>query len=48
MDTRPWQRHYDYDVPTELRYPRIGAQIFFNVAKILSDRLEEARRAPPR
>jgi predicted RND superfamily exporter protein len=29
------------------RYPRIGAQIFFNVAKILSDRLEEARRGPP-
>lgn len=29
------------------RYPRIGAQIFFNVAKILSDRLEEARSIPP-
>jgi hypothetical protein len=29
------------------RYPRIGAQIFFNLAKILSDRLEEARQAPP-
>jgi predicted RND superfamily exporter protein len=29
-------------------YPRIGAQIFFNVAKILSDRLEEARKVPPR
>jgi predicted RND superfamily exporter protein len=29
------------------RYPRIGAQIFFNVAKILGDRLEEARRVPP-
>jgi predicted RND superfamily exporter protein len=29
------------------RYPRIGAQIFFNVAKILSDRLEEARKVPP-
>jgi len=28
-------------------YPRIGAQIFFNVAKILSDRLEEARMGPP-
>ncbi len=28
------------------RYPRIGAQIFFNVAKILSDRLEEARKVP--
>ena len=28
------------------RYPRIAARIFFNVAKILSDRLEEARRDP--
>jgi hydrophobe/amphiphile efflux-3 (HAE3) family protein len=29
------------------RYPRIGAQIFFNVARILSDRLEDARKVPP-
>jgi hypothetical protein len=28
-------------------YPRTGAKIFLNVAKILSDRLEEARRMPP-
>jgi CRP-like cAMP-binding protein len=29
------------------RYPRIGAQIFLNVAKTLGDRLEEAREVPP-
>jgi len=23
METRPWHRHYDYNVPTTLRYPRI-------------------------
>ena len=23
MGNRPWQRHYDYDVPTSIRYPRI-------------------------
>jgi long-chain acyl-CoA synthetase len=23
---RPWQRHYDFDVPTTLRYPRVPAQ----------------------
>ena len=32
METRPWQRHYDYDVPTTLRYPRIGAHQLMNVA----------------
>jgi long-chain acyl-CoA synthetase len=25
MPDRPWLRHYDYDVPTTLRYPRIPA-----------------------
>ncbi len=25
MDNRPWQRHYDYNVPTTIRYPRIPA-----------------------
>ncbi|HDZ23174.1 MAG: long-chain fatty acid--CoA ligase [Deltaproteobacteria bacterium] len=25
MGNRPWQRHYDYDVPTTIRYPRISA-----------------------
>ncbi|MCK9273612.1 MAG: long-chain fatty acid--CoA ligase [Syntrophales bacterium] len=23
MQNRPWQRHYDYNVPTDIRYPRI-------------------------
>jgi long-chain acyl-CoA synthetase len=26
MDPRPWQRHYDYDTPTTIRYPRLPAQ----------------------
>ena len=26
MEKRPWQRHYDYDVPTTIRCPRISAQ----------------------
>jgi len=25
MDDRPWQRHYDYSVPTTIRYPRVPA-----------------------
>ena len=25
MENRPWQRHYDYNVPTTIRYPRIPA-----------------------
>jgi len=25
MENRPWQRHYDYDVPVTIRYPRIPA-----------------------
>lgn len=25
MVERPWQRHYDYNVPTTIRYPRISA-----------------------
>jgi long-chain acyl-CoA synthetase len=32
MAARPWQRHYDYDVPTTLRYPRIGAHQLMGVA----------------
>jgi long-chain acyl-CoA synthetase len=32
MDTRPWQRHYDYEVPLSLRYPRIPAQDFLHYA----------------
>jgi long-chain acyl-CoA synthetase len=25
MENRPWQRHYDYNVPTTIRYPRLNA-----------------------
>ncbi|HEV8711279.1 MAG TPA: MMPL family transporter [Candidatus Binatia bacterium] len=28
------------------RYPRIASEIFFNISKILSDRLEQSQRAP--
>jgi CRP-like cAMP-binding protein len=28
------------------RYPRIATEIFFNISRILSDRLEQAQRAP--
>ena len=32
METRPWHRHYDYNVPTTIRYPRIPVQEFVHVA----------------
>jgi long-chain acyl-CoA synthetase len=32
MEHRPWQRHYDYDVPANIRYPRIPAQDFLYMA----------------
>jgi len=32
METRPWQRHYDYDVPTTLRYPRVPAHTLMQVS----------------
>ncbi len=25
MEERHWHRHYDYNVPTTIRYPRLGA-----------------------
>jgi long-chain acyl-CoA synthetase len=31
METRPWHRHYDFSVPTTLRYPRIPAQEIFQI-----------------
>jgi len=31
MDTRPWQRHYDYDVPTTIRYPRVPIHHLFQI-----------------
>jgi long-chain acyl-CoA synthetase len=24
METKPWHRHYDYNVPTTIRYPRLA------------------------
>ena len=24
MEQKPWHRHYDYNVPTSIRYPRLG------------------------
>jgi len=32
MDSRPWHRHYDYNVPTTIRYPRIPVQEFLGLA----------------
>jgi long-chain acyl-CoA synthetase len=31
MQGRPWQRHYDFDVPTTIRYPRIPAHQLLQV-----------------
>lgn len=31
MRERPWQRHYDYDVPFTIRYPRIPAHALLSV-----------------
>ncbi len=31
MDKRPWQRHYDYNVPLTIRYPRVPAHYFLNI-----------------
>jgi long-chain acyl-CoA synthetase len=31
MDNRPWQRHYDYNVPLTIRYPRIAAHHFLDI-----------------
>jgi len=31
MENRPWQRHYDYNVPTSIRYPRIPAHELINL-----------------
>ncbi len=31
MGTRPWQRHYDYNVPTTIRYPRLTAYEILNI-----------------
>ncbi|MGA3114133.1 MAG: AMP-binding protein [Syntrophobacteraceae bacterium] len=31
MESRPWQRHYDYCVPTTIRYPRIPVHELLNI-----------------
>ena len=31
MEKRPWQRHYDYNVPTTIRYPQIPAYELINL-----------------
>ncbi|UCE57191.1 MAG: long-chain fatty acid--CoA ligase [Desulfobacterales bacterium] len=31
MENRPWQRHYDYNVPTTIRYPRLAAHELINI-----------------
>jgi len=31
MENRPWQRHYDYNVPLTIRYPRIAAHYFLDI-----------------
>jgi long-chain acyl-CoA synthetase len=31
MENRPWQRHYDYNVPLSIRYPRLPAHYFLNI-----------------
>ncbi len=31
MEPRPWHVHYDYNVPTTIRYPRIPAQTIFQL-----------------
>ena len=31
MEARPWHRHYDYNVPTTIRYPRLGAHELLNL-----------------
>jgi long-chain acyl-CoA synthetase len=31
MGKRPWQRHYDYNVPLTIRYPRVPAHYFLNI-----------------
>ncbi len=32
MESRPWQRHYDYDVPTTIRYPQVPAHQLMQVS----------------
>jgi long-chain acyl-CoA synthetase len=39
MEERPWHRHYDYNVPTSIRYPRVAAHELLNLpAKAYPDK----------
>ena len=31
METKPWHRHYDYNVPTTIRYPRLALHELLNL-----------------
>ena len=31
MDVKPWHRHYDYNVPTTIRYPKLTAYEILNI-----------------
>ncbi|MGC9195731.1 MAG: AMP-binding protein, partial [Syntrophobacteraceae bacterium] len=31
MEVRPWQRHYDFNVPLTIRYPRIALHNFLDI-----------------
>ncbi len=31
METKPWHRHYDYNVPTTIRYPRLPVHELFRI-----------------
>ena len=32
MEPKPWHRHYDYNVPTTIRYPRVPAQDILQIS----------------
>jgi long-chain acyl-CoA synthetase len=32
VETKPWHRHYDYNVPTTIRYPRVPAQDMLQIS----------------
>jgi len=49
MENRPWQRHYDYNVPLTIRYPRVSAHYFLeNVYPREIDEMLEFRDELPK
>jgi hypothetical protein len=49
MENRPWQRHYDYNVPLTIRYPRVPANYFLdNVYPREIDEMVEFRDELPK